>query len=92
LALKESRILYFFYVYFAYTYIDTDEKKREPLLVIWNELIKFLNIFENSKNPNTLFWIIEIIHLFSKRYWPEVSLFLNFFKLIINDIILGSVK
>ena len=27
MALKESRILDFFYVYFTYSYIDTDEKK-----------------------------------------------------------------
>jgi len=90
--LKESRILFFFYIYFAHTYINIDEKKREPLLVIWTELIKFLNIFESSKNPNTLFWIIEIIHLFSKRYWPEVFLkfIFNFIKIFYKKEVLSD--
>lgn len=56
----ESKICQFIYSYIVY---NTNQKTNINSIDIWKELINLLNYFTESKSPNTLFHIYEIINI-----------------------------
>ena len=56
----ESKICQFLYSYIVY---NMNPKTNIYVVEIWRELINLLNIFTESKSPNTLFYIYEIINI-----------------------------
>lgn len=73
-AITEGRILFFLYTYIAYVNIDPSHLKKEYILTLWSGFLKFYRYFSSSKNPNTIFWLLEIIYLLSKKYSPKEAL------------------
>lgn len=56
----ESKICQFLYSYFIY---NMNIKTNINIVEIWREIINLLNIFTESKSPNTLFYVYEIINI-----------------------------
>jgi len=56
----ESKICQFLYSYIIY---NINIKTNINVVEIWRELINLLNVFADSKSPNTLFYVYEIINI-----------------------------
>ena len=71
LAIREARIFFFVYLYLMFVKVNFDMKpdaKKEYYERVWGCVTKFLKLFQDSLNPNTYFWIIEIFILISEKF------------------------
>ena len=61
--------------------------KKQNMLLIWNSILKVVNIFSQSKNPNTILWLIETLYMASKKYNPKEVVSDNRFKKELHDLL-----
>ena len=61
--------------------------KKQNMLLIWNSILKVVNIFSQSKNPNTILWLIETLYMASKKYNPKEIVSDNRFKKELHDLL-----
>lgn len=48
---------------FLYSYIIFNRNINANIVDIWREILNLLNVFCESKSPNTLFWVYELINI-----------------------------
>jgi len=67
----ESKICQFVYSYIIY---NMNVRTNINIVEIWREIINLLNIFTESKSPNTIFYVYEIINIcLQKLHLKETS-------------------
>jgi hypothetical protein len=44
---------------------------KNYLVNFWNAITKFYKGFSNSRNPNTLLWMLETLYICSIKYNPK---------------------
>ncbi len=64
-------MLFFAYCYISNVLVITVNLTKDYLIDLWNTVLNFYKIFEYSKNPNTLLWLIEFEAMISKKYSPK---------------------
>jgi hypothetical protein len=81
----ESKILYFVYTYLSYINYSTLDLQKDNLFLLWSAFLKFFKCFSLSKNPNTMFWLLELVHMLALKYNPKEALADNNFKKSLHD-------
>ena len=63
---RESLIFHFLYTYLLHNlqfYF-----KREDVVQIYRNLMKFIKSFQHSRHPLTICWLLEILYIFSNKF------------------------
>jgi len=45
--------------------------KKNNLVILWDLTLKILKVYSQSKNPATVLWILEFVHMLSSKYNPK---------------------
>ncbi|EGR32623.1 n-terminal domain protein [Ichthyophthirius multifiliis] len=68
IATKEVDILFFFYVIISNYPLDTQKINETYLINIWNEAIKFFQVFNYTKHTESLVWVLECIYMMTLKF------------------------
>ncbi|EGR29985.1 n-terminal domain protein [Ichthyophthirius multifiliis] len=83
----ETNLLFLIYTYLVFIQIEPQTLKKEKLLLLWGSILKIANIFINSKNPNTVTWLVELLFMASKKYNPKEIISDSKFKKELHDLL-----
>lgn len=87
----ESKILYFVYTYLSYINYTPLDLQKDNLFLLWSSFLKFFKCFSLSRNPNTMFWLLELVHMLALKYNPKEALADNAFKKMLHDEVNGLI-
>jgi hypothetical protein len=70
----------FVYTYLMHTieYINCKDRVKENEFnqkkVLYSEVLNFIENFRNSRHPNTICWLLEILHILNNKFPPPAGL------------------
>lgn len=85
---QQSRLCHFIYTYLMHNVefinlrmqilkdgaIQQEEEFKEKKIDLYKATVEFIDRFKSSKHPNTICWLIEILHILTSKFSPPTNL------------------
>lgn len=54
--------------------VKNEDEFREKKIQLYKETLNFIDVFKQSRHPNTTFWLVEILHILTNKFPPSPSM------------------
>ncbi len=71
-AQRESALMFFVFCYLHHIQLSSRLTRPEAATDYWRSILKFVDLFKVSSNPQTLFWLFEIVFMCTRKVNPKL--------------------